>query len=368
MSRDLSAYLPERPDRERLAGAARAAGLELDPSGTLLRDGRYCADLGDPQPVEPGEIPTQVEPSDVAEPLASQLAACRWSVAVVVQGSGAADVERAVAFARALVAGTGVVEDPATGLWAGGAVHAPRPRGDRLVDVVELRWFARRADAPPDLPHRWLAACRARLPAALPRRFDTTEPLRRRFDTEGDAGFAAVHGGETLYFRATRPCFEGSVAGPGRGRVAAHSMVLDRAVDPAALLGLFVDLAGATAAFWASAAVQRGLTWTGRALYGPGPDQTLYLAPGGTWLGLPAAPVAWSWFGPAYRRLVPRSLPTEPAGAGLLHRWSPELLDRDALPAAWLPPELTAASRDEPAARVPRGLRPTTWDALRGRA
>ncbi len=365
MSRDLSVHLPERPDGERLAAAARAAGVELG-AGVLLRAGRYCADLGEAEPVEPGDVPAQVEPADVEGPLADRLAACRWSVAVVVQGSGAADVERAVAFARALAGVGGVVEDPADGLWTGGTTHRPQPRTERTVDVVELRWYARRAGTPTDLPQRWLDACRAHLPAALPRRFGPSEQLRHRFDDEGDAGFAAAHGDGLLFHRGTPPCYGGSVVGDGRGPVLAHRLTVDRAADPIALVALFVALAGATAAFYASASVQRGLTWTGRALHGPGPDDDLFLAPGGEWIGLPARPVAWSWFGPAYRPLVPRALPVERAGDGLLHRWADGLLDRDALPSRWLPGELTAEGRDERATRLPR-FRPRWWDALRAR-
>ncbi len=365
MSRDLSVHLPQRPDGERLASAARAAGVELG-AGVLRRAGRYCADLGEPEPVEPGDLPVQVEPADVDGPLAERLDACRWSVAVVVRGSGAAGVERAVAFARALAGSDGVVEDPADGLWTAGTTHRPQPRTERTVDVVELRWYARRADAPADLPQRWLDACREHLPAALPRRFGPSEPLRHRFDAEGDAGFAAAHGDGLLFYRATPPGYDGSLAGDGRGPVLAHRLTVDRTADPAALVGLFVALAGATAAFYASASVQRGLTWTGRALYGPGPDDDLFLAPAGEWIGLPARPVAWSWFGPAYLPLLPRALPTEPAGGGRLHRWSDELLDRDALPQRWLPPELTATSWDERATRLPRA-RPRWWEARCGR-
>ena len=190
-----------------MADVARSVGLELTPPGVLRHDGGHCADLGDPRPVEPGDIPTQVEPPDVDEPPASVLAACRWSVSVVVQGSAPADRR------------------------AGGAVRPGAGGGD---------------------------------PGA---------------ETENDE----------------------------------------------------------------------------------------YLAPAGSWLGLPARPVAWGGFGPAYRRLVPTGLPTEPAGDGVLHAWSDALLDRDELPASWLPADLTCGGRDAPAARLPRGLRTTTWDALRGR-
>lgn len=358
MSRDLSVHLREPPD---LAAAARSVGLAIDGDGTLHLGGEYVADVGGPEPVEPGDIPTQVEPSDVPD---LDFTACRWSVSVVVQGSAPAGVERAEAFARALAGDTGIVEDAATGLWSAGTLHTPTSNSDRLVDVVQLRWYARRSDAPADLAQRWLDLCRTHLPAALPRRFGDSEPPRHRFDDEGDRGFVDAHAralreGGALLFRATRPCFEGSLAGSGRGRVAVHATTLDRDVDPVALRALFVGIAQGTSAFWASASVQRGHTWTGRSLYLTG-ESDEYLAPAGSFLGLPARPVAWSWFGPAYRRLVPFD--------GPLHAWSDDLLDREALPATWLPGALASGGPGNPAARLPRGLRTTTWDALRGRA
>lgn len=355
MSRDLSVYLPEPPD---LAAVARSVGLELT-DGTLRRGGEYVADVGDPDPVEPGDVPTQVEPADVPE---IDFTVHRWSVSVVVQGSAPDGVERAVAFARGVAGDTGVVEDPATGLWTGGVLHQPTSGSDQIVDVVQLRWYARRVDTPDDLAQRWLDVCRTHLPAAVPRRFGEYEPPRHRFDDEGDAGFVAAHAeqcreqgilGGALLFRATRPCFEGSLAGGGRGRVAVHSMTLDRDAEPVALRALFAGIAEASGAFWASASVLRGWTWTGRSLYVTG-ETDEYLTPGGSWTGLPVRPVAWSWAGPAYRKLLPFD--------GPLHAWSDTLLDRDALPATWLPEALT-----RPATRLPRGLRTTMWDTLRGR-
>lgn len=360
MSRDLSVYLRELPD---VAAVARAVGLAID-DGVLRLDGEYVADVGGPEPVEPGDVPTQVEPADVPE---LDVASCRWSVSVVVQGSAPAGVERAVAFARALAGATGIVEDPATGLWSAGTLHTPTSSSDRLVDVVQLRWYVRRADAPADLAQRWLHLCRTHLPAALPVRFGPSEPPRLRLDVDGDAAFVTAHVADAVHYRAARPCYEGSLAAAaGRGPVRTHGLTVDRTAldDPAlraAAQDLFVAIAAASGAFYASASVQRDLTWTGRQLYSTSSEPPL--AFGGSWLGLPARPVAWSWFGPAYRKLVARRLDLD----GPLHRWADELLDADALPATWLPPELTSSGTDDPAARVPRGLRPSTWDVLRGR-
>lgn len=365
MSYDLSVYLPERPD---LPSAARAAGVELDGpdadgGGLLLLGGEYVADVVGPEPVEPGDVPQQVEPSDVPE-LADVLDACRWRVDVVVQGSAAGGVERAVAFCRALAGGTGIVEDPADGLWSAGRTHRPGASGDRLVDVVQLRWYGLADALPAGFAQRWLDLCRTHLPAALPVRFGPSEPPRLRLDVDGDAAFVAAQAADAVYYRAARPCYEGALAPvAGRGPVRTHSLTLDRGAlaDPAlraSALALFTALAEAAGAFYAAASVERDLTWTGRQLYVT--RSAPPLAFGGSWLGLPARPVAWSWFGPAYRKLVSRPLGLD----GPLHRWSDDLPDADALPATWLPPELTTSGVEDPAARVPRRLRASPWDGL----
>lgn len=161
VSRDLSVHLPQRPGPQRLADVARSVGLELTPPGVLRHDGGYCADLGDPRPVEPGDIPTQVGPPDVDEPPASVLAACRWSVSVVVQGSAPADVARAVRFARELAAATRGGRGPGDGAVERGhdlpapscARPARRRRGVALVRPARRRTGRPRAALAGPLPH-----------------------------------------------------------------------------------------------------------------------------------------------------------------------------------------------------------------------
>jgi hypothetical protein len=124
---------------------------------------------------------------------------------------------------------------------------------------------------------------------------------------------------------------------------------LDAATGNGGVRVLFEAVAEAFGTVFASASVQRDLLLTGGTLVidRPDPDEQPYLAPLGQWLGLPPRPPLWAWFGPAYRRLVPRN-------------WERE----------WVPADLVARL-DEPepsrrtARRVPRGLGGSPWWVIR---
>jgi hypothetical protein len=229
-------------------------------------------------------------------------------------------------------------------------------RREERVDVLRLRWYVDLRREPSDVPDRWLALCRRHLPAALPRRFGGTEPLRGRLDRDGDGAFVRAYGStRTLLLMAgEQPCYGGALGTPLQshrlGPMTSHHLDVrrDAAADPA-LRALFVTAAESFGTVFASASLRRDLLWTGRALVvdRPDPDEEPYLAPLGRWLGLPARPPEWGWFGAGYRRLVPADLG-----------------------AAWVPPALVARL-DEPdpadraARRLPRGLRGPLWWARR---
>jgi hypothetical protein len=175
------------------------------------------------------------------------------------------------------------------------------------------------------------------------------------------------------------PCYGVTLAGarrsPHHGPVQSHTLHVDRAAT-AGLRELFVGVAEATGCFFASAEVLRGHTWTGRALYGgAAAEHGHYLAGRGDWVGLPPRPVAWTWYGPRYAKLVERHLPgAEPTRTGLLHRWADPPPDRDqiASPTPWLPHDLLVTvtagplTRLDPATRMARGLRRLLWSNLVG--
>jgi hypothetical protein len=215
---------------------------------------------------------------------------------------------------------------------------------EERLDVLSLRWYVDRRREPADLAQRWLDTARAHLPAAVPRRFGDTEPLRRRLTSDDtfSAGYAAA---DTLLAHVgSAPTLGGTLGTPNLrhrlGPMTSHSLDvrLDAADDPA-VRAFFTAFAEAAATVYASASIRRGLVWTGRTLYSAGPDGAEpYLAPLGQWLGLPPRAPEWAWFGADYRRLV-----GEPVGS-------------------WIDPRLIARLDEvEPsrrvAARVPRALR-----------
>jgi hypothetical protein len=231
---------------------------------------------------------------------------------------------------------------------------------DERVDVLRLQWYVDSRREPDDVPQRWLALCREHLPQALPRRFGATEPLRGRLDRDGDAAFVhAFAEAETLLHTAGEPpCLGGSLGTRRRpvriGPMTSHQLDIrfDAATADPGVRSLFEAVAEAFGTVFASASVRRDLLWTGRTLVvdRPDPDEQPYLAPLGQWLGLPPRPPLWAWFGPGYRRLVPR------------HR------ERE-----WVPRDLVARL-DEPeparrrARRLPRGLGGgPLWWAIRRR-
>lgn len=219
----------------------------------------------------------------------------------------------------------------------------PRPLAARLIDVVELRWYTEAGTEPPDLAASYLALARQLLPEAVPRHFGGFEPLDAALDVAGDAAFVSARDGEdTVFFKGTFPCFAGSlgasrprfVDGPVRG----HTLTVDRATldDPArrrALQAFFVRFALSGKAFFATAEVQRGVRWDGRALeFGTEAEPLPYRAPRGQWQGPPSYPVWWSWSTDGRATAIDVGVTRLYDGA-TLHAWTPAPADRDQLAA-----------------------------------
>ena len=104
---------------------------------------------------------------------------------------------------------------------------------------------------------------------------------------------------------------------------------------------MFVEIAQAIDAIYASAEILRGIEWSGRALwYGAHAEHATYLAGRGVWQGLPPYPVWLSWFGREYAPPIRHHLTGEATldGGGFLHRQSTRPADRDALTASTTPP------------------------------
>ena len=162
----------------------------------------------------------------------------------------------------------------------------------------------------------------------------------------------------SVYFTASAPCIEGSMAGGARGAGDVHSHSLsvhrdawDDSAWRAALQRLFTGFAAETDAVFASAEVVRGIEWSGRAMtFGASAERTTYLAGGGQWAGLPPYPVWWSWFGREYTPLVLDHLPADQVvrvGAATFHARGEAPLDRT---------QLTRAFSGSPPERHRRGI------------
>jgi hypothetical protein len=226
---------------------------------------------------------------------------------------------------------------------------------ERKLDVLVVRWYEH-AGRSPDVVTRWLAAAREHLPEAVPRRYGDTEPLRGRFDRDGERGLAQAYAkADTLLFLAgTPPVFHGSLAtgrGPSLGPVAVHSMQAELDPDDQRVRRFALALVH-PGTVYVSASIAGGTVLDGRTLYGPAerPEEP-YLAPLGAWLGLPPAPPAWCWFGPGYARLVKGHVNAEAAAGGLVFTGGP-----------WVSEPLRARLHEvdpvrRTAARLPRGLR-----------
>ena len=214
---------------------------------------------------------------------------------------------------------------------------------ERRLDVLSVHWYELRT-APAVAP-RWLSAARAHLPEALPLRFGESEPLRGRFDRDGDAGFLAAAERATglLAVMGGPPVHAASLAATPMidrwGPVQSHTMSVE--VDPAdERVRAFALALTVPETIYVSASTDRDLLLDRRTLVhiGPGTREP-HLAALGDWLGLPPTPPQWCWFGPPYRRL---------GGLWTGGEWVPERY-RARLD------EVDPVRRHAP--RIPRGLR-----------
>jgi hypothetical protein len=361
LSYDLYVYSERALKAEDLRRLLTEAGLafddEPDATGSLtaVRGARagYSFTLG---------LPVAVEPEDVPEEVTAVMLGPSYFYELLVEGSSAVEIPHAVRFARRLAqASGGAVLDQQSGqVWARGKLRAAPPVQRGTIDIVELHWYVAGDGAGARAATAWLELARRHLPEALPRRFGSYEPLSMKLDINGPDAFVTAADTETMsvYYKASPPCIEGSVAGGSSGAgVHSHSLSVHRQPlsDPrwrGGLQRLFVEFAVATNAVFACAEVRRGVEWTGRgAWYGASAERTTYLAARGRWAGLPPYPVWWSWFGGDYLPLVLDHLPAEAVvrvGDGIFHARGNEPLDRD---------ELTAALANSPGAPPRTGLR-----------
>lgn len=179
-----------------------------------------------------------------------------------------------------------------------------------------MTWYERERDMGV-VPDRWLRAARAELPEAVPKRFGDSEPLRHRFEAEGDEGLRrAWEAADGLLFLASRPVVpHAALAAPSRpgrarlGDVGAHVLRVALPPEDPRLRAFVLALATPATVF---VAVDERLGQQP----GSGRGGHRYLAGLGQWLGLPEAPPRWCWFGEAYTRAL-----LDPGGARRSRWW-----------------------------------------------
>jgi hypothetical protein len=371
MSYDLEVYGQNLVGPDALAALLSSAGLQVGQNGTtagstitVVRGARARHSFS----LEPA---MRLEPEDVPDEITAVVLEPEWLYTILVEGGAASEIPHAVHFARRLArAASGAVLDQQTGdVWSRGGRSRSVERIERgLVDVIELTWYTV-GRHPGPVGQAWTEVAGSCLPEALPRRFGVVEPLQAKFDADDPGGFAeavAAAQGEPVYFKADTPCISGHLTeGRDDDLVCSQGLTVHRApMEDArwrgALRRLFVEFARSSGAFFASAEVQRNVSWSGGSIWFDGrAEATTHLAPRGRWAGLVPYPPWMAWFGADYAPLVADHLrpdQVEVVADGIVHVRSDGPADRDQLLAqlrqasrdrvsTWLPPELLATVR-----------------------
>ena len=162
------------------------------------------------------------------------------------------------------------------------------------LDATLVRWYEP-LEQSADIVQRWLSAAGRHLPEAVPVRFDDSEPLRRRFDTEAGLTNAYLHTDGLLFLQCTRPVSYAALAAPrvpkSWGRYGAHVMHTSLRPSDERLQRFALSVVGP------------GTVYVSASVAGANdPGAEPHLAPLGRWHGPPVRPPAWFWLCPRYER------------------------------------------------------------------
>ncbi|WP_336203861.1 hypothetical protein [Nonomuraea sp. LPB2021202275-12-8] len=345
MSYDLEVYGAYAVAPERLSALVADAGGLIQ----VMRTGAVVDRLvrGEPAHAFVIEGPFSLEREDLPDDVAAAAVGVKVRYEFTVEDHSRAAVTFARKVARRLAELSGGVvhdrQDDEWPIWPRTARRFKPPAAQR-IDTLGLEWFVRREDLRGELPGSLLAALRAWIPEALPRRFGAYEPLRHQLSDDGDAGFVQAWRSESggLYWKAVRPCLAGSASAVGEAftpwvvgdeppldhPVARLSLIFDLRVlsdqrwrDE--LVAAFAHIARVTGAFYGQAGVERGWRYGGGSLQSDGETETR-TSPvcRDRWSGLPPYPMWLAWFaGPYLPHVGPhRGAGCERLGGGLLCR------------------------------------------------
>ena len=376
VSYDLDVYVPRALEpsavRAMVAGSPTLVPADDGEVGSdsliVLRGARrrYCFTV---------DGPDALDAEDVPEAVTSVVLGAKYLYSVVVEGSSATDIPHAVRFARRLAKELegAALDRQVDEVWSRSHSRSvATPAREERVSVVDVDIYCLRDGLTPEPARLFAETAQRLLPEALPRRFGEYEPLQGKLTDAGIEGFCEAWNAATslVFLSGSGPCIGGSLhAGPNdRFPSPFWRLSLQFHADPLrderwrdATRRLVTTLADRLPAFYASAQLTRDHIWSGRSLWSDARTEWALspLRAREGWLGLPPMPTWWAWFGPPYRELVHDLLDssrTTSTGAGLLHEWSDEPVDRTDLAgvaAQWLPAVLLASYGPNPEGQLP---------------
>ena len=319
MASDLTVYCRKPLPAARLRGLFDAdvdVDVEsVDDQRVLLRAGSGTVTIDGPSAVPVEDVPADARTS----------VSGGHSYLVTSRGV-TGDVHEALA-RRIAEAARGVLHSVEGVLWP--APKATRPARDSVVERITLAWYGQSAAGPNPLAALWEQA-EGHVPEARPRRFGEWEPLKGNATETGLAGMEQAREAATqtrLFFTcAGYPATEGFVSTrSGVDGNSRHHWMLQLEVvgepfaDPTwrrRLEAFFRGVAQATSTLYAKAEVTGGAIFSGGRMASNAATEKA----GVEWskedgfLGLPQAPVWWSWFSPGYRPLIAGDLASPPRG------------------------------------------------------
>lgn len=320
MTHDIEVYGTRCVSAEQFAAVVVAAGGSVDDSLVVHRLVR-----GKTRRVLVVDGPLDVDREDLPSEVAASVVGARVLYVFTVEDPARATLAFAVKAARGLAEIIqGVVHDRQNDrnpIWPSTSRRRFKPPAVKDVDLVDLTWYIRREDMPPDLPVRVLDLLRTWFPEAMPHRFGGSEPLQHKL-SDGKDGFIRAWRAESSgldWSTGAAPFYSGNAHGVGDNftpyligeeeqqtglphPVASFSLSLDLSALSDSrwrndLVAGFARIGKTTGAFYAHAAVERNWERSGRSLRTGGRTQTNeFPVSRNRWMGLPPYPIWLAWF------------------------------------------------------------------------
>ncbi len=322
MSYDIEVYGRSRVDPARLQELASTSGYHVENVQSTTSevvvtgsDSRYAFVFSGP---------FSIDIEDVPDMFRAEFREGQVLYRITIENGGSSPFE-VMAFANALaneVDGR-VVDLQADGeLSSGGAASASHDHVgiDGVGRYLHLEWYFQSDGQSLSLPSEYVHAAEGLLPAALPTRFGTFQPLSERYSRSGETGLAQYYEVECewsrLIIKGSGLLVRGNMPEWARSYVKDFSLVFDvtsAQFDPERIERFFTDIADRTDSFFACAELNDSRIFT-----------SVPSDPAGGWPGLPRVPQWMTWYSSEYAQLVTPHLKgrTRQTNNGLLHKWT----------------------------------------------